>query len=732
MPLHHGFSPDIPPHPGLRSIPDGAGDDPAARDVVEVAVVAQEATAVWLCLREDDGAERRVPLRHQVHGIWFDQVADVPPGTPYCFRADGPWEPSRGLRHNPAKRLLDPFGVVVTGTVTPGPELFAHQVDEHLQAVDGGAHRSEVDSGDAVPWNLVPDDRALGRTFDWGDDAPPFTPWRDTVISEGHVHGLTATHPEVPEELRGTYAGLAHPAVIEHLVALGVTAVELLPLHAKADELHLMARGAENYWGYNSLSWFAPHPGYAATDDPMGVADEVRGMVKALHAAGLEVILDVVYNHTAEESSAWGPTYSWRGLDAPLYYRLDDVGRDVDHTGCHNTVDTTRPETLRLVLDSLRHWVTSFHVDGFRFDLASALGRDVSGTWTRNHPLLLALRTDPVLSRVKLVAEPWDVSPGGWQTGSHPPPMAEWNDRFRDAVRGFWLTGGTSVSELATRLSGSSDLFDHHGRLPTSSVNFVTAHDGFTLHDLTAYDHKHNLDNGEDNQDGTDANHSANHGTEGPVPDTPAGARIAAARRRTMRNLLATTLLATGTPMLTAGDEFGRTQGGNNNLYTLTDATRHLAALDWEWEQWQADLVATTRRLVELRRRFHAIGHHAFFAPFTPGDGSTDPGGGLRAGWFTATGAPLTGSDWADASARTLQMVLIGEDGPASEAVVVALHAGGPGELVVPVVDGWPTAHREWSSAWEHPDHPDDDADPQPGEALALDGPTVIVWSLHP
>ena len=251
-----------------------------------------------------------------------------------------------------------------------------------------------------------------------------------------------------------------------------------------------------------------------------------------------------------EESSAWGPTYSWRGLDAPLYYRLDDVGRDVDHTGCHNTVDTTRPETLRLVLDSLRHWVTSYHVDGFRFDLASALGRDVSGTWTRNHPLLLALRTDPVLSRVKLVAEPWDVSPGGWQTGSHPPPMAEWNDRFRDAVRGFWLTGGTSVSELATRLSGSSDLFDHHGRLPTSSVNFVTAHDGFTLHDLTAYDHKHNIDNGEDNQDGAGANHSANHGTEGPVPDTPAGARIAAARRRTMRNPVSYTHLTLPTILL--------------------------------------------------------------------------------------------------------------------------------------------------------------------------------------
>ncbi len=752
-------------------MPEGAAADPGAQDVVEVAVVARGATAVWLCLREDDGGERQVPLRHRVHGIWFDQVPDVPAGTPYGFRADGPWEPTRGQRYNPEKRLLDPFGTVLDGTVTAGPEIFAHAVDDQLAPVDGGDVRSTVDTGDAIPWNLVPDDRAEGRDFDWGDDSPPRVPWRDTLVAEGHVHGLTAAHPEVPEELRGTYAGLAQPPVLEHLASLGVTAVELLPVHAKADEQHLMRRGAQNYWGYNALSWFAPHPGYAATDDPLEVADEFRGMVRAMHEAGLEVILDVVYNHTAEESAAGGPTYSWRGLDAPLYYRLDDVGRDVDHTGCQNTVDTNHPETIRLVLDSLRHWVEEFHVDGFRFDLASALGRDAAGAWSRKHPLLLALRTDPVLSRVKLIAEPWDISPGGWQTGSYPPPMAEWNDRFRDATRSFWLNGDVGVSEMATRLSGSSDLFDHHGRLPTSSVNFVTAHDGFTLHDLTAYDHKHNEENGEDNRDGNDNNRSWNHGVEGPTPDTPEGRAVAAARRRSMRNLLATTLLATGTPMITAGDEFGRTQNGNNNLYTLTDANRDQAALDWDWDQWQSDLVETTRRLVELRRRFHAIGHHTFFEPYTARDTSRATGhdGGQHpddvtawtpsAAWYTAAGNALADTDWGDRTSRTLQMVLVPDDAPAPvitrteredaaedldrdgaadglpearTAVVVALHAGGPGEVVVPTVDGWPRARLEWSSAWEHPDYPADDADPQPGEALPVDGPTVIVWSLHP
>ncbi|SNC71776.1 glycogen operon protein [Kytococcus aerolatus] len=744
-----GPSPDIAPAPGLRRLSGPAAG--AAVDPVEVCVVAPDATAVWLCLQQPDGSERREPLRHRVHGAWFDHVQDVPAGTRYCFRADGPWDPTAGHRFNPAKRLLDPYGTVVTGEPRLGPEIFAHAVDDSLEPVDGGAQRSEVDSGDAVPWNVVPAD---GPAFDWQGDEPLRTPWRDTVVVEGHVQGLTARHPDLPEELRGTYAGLAHPAVLQHYRNLGATAIELLPVHAKASETELMARGHENYWGYNSLSWFAPHPGYAATDDPLAVVDEFRGMVRALHSAGLEVILDVVYNHTCEQSMAAGPTYSWRGLDARGVYRLDDVARDVDHTGCRNTVDTNDPDTLRMVLDSLRHWVTEYHVDGFRFDLLSAVARDERGAWRRDHPLLVALRTDPVLSGVKLVAEPWDVSPGGWQTGSYPPPFAEWNDRFRDATRDFWLTGAATISELATRFSGSSDLFDHHGRLPTSSVNFVTAHDGFTLHDLTAYDHKHNEANGEENRDGSDQNRSANHGVEGPVPDTEQGRVVAAARRRSMRNLLATTILATGTPMLTAGDEFGRTQGGNNNLYALTPENREDAALDWGWETWQTDLLETTRRLLELRRRFAAIGHQRFYAPWSPtpeGDAEQlaeqlsepldeqfgRPGGvaQVQAAWFAQDGQPMTGEQWADPARRSVTVALVPpadevEDGDEA-AVVIALHAGGAGEVVLPQLGDLTRATLEWSAAWEHPDHPDSDADPQPGQALPVSGPSVIVWSLR-
>ncbi len=426
--------------------------------------------------------------------------------------------------------------------------------------------RDDRDSAPFVPRSVV-----LADGFDWGDDRRPDVPWSQTVVYEAHVRGLTQRLPGVPEHLRGTYAGLAHPATVEHLTSLGVTTVELLPVHAFTHEPALARRGARNYWGYNTLSFFAPHAAYASVADPAAVLREVKGMVRLLHQAGLEVVLDVVYNHTAEQGRE-GATLSWRGLDNQAYYRLDDNGRDVDVTGCGNTLDLCHPRAVQLALDSLRYWAEQVHVDGFRFDLATALARGRDDAFDPDHPFLVALRTDPVLSRLKLVAEPWDVGPHGWRTGQFPPPMAEWNDRFRDTVRTFWLADaaraargepGHGVRELATRLSGSQDLFGVGDRGPLASVNYLAAHDGFTVADTTAYERKHNEANGEGNRDGHDDNRSWNHGVEGDS-EVPA---VVAARRRSIRSLLGTLLLSTGVPMLAAGDELGRTQGGNNNAY---------------------------------------------------------------------------------------------------------------------------------------------------------------------
>src|SRR6478672_8677354 len=478
---------DLPPPLGMTLVDGGAN----------FAVYAGHATSVEVCLFEEgdlDGTtERRIPLTERTHGIWFDFLEGVGPGQRYGLRVDGPWRPADGMRHNPAKLLLDPYARAIEGDVVWLPPVYAHRVDRSLEGDD--ELQSPENSAAFVPRGVVVDDR-----FDWGDDALPRRPLSETLVYEAHVRNLTMRHPDVPEELRGTYAGLCHPSVLRHLEDLGVTAVELLPVHAFTSEPELVRRGMRNHWGYNTMGFFAPHAAYAAASDPQGALDEFKGMVKLLHAEGIEVILDVVYNHTAEQSRR-GASLSWRGLDNRAYYRLDDRGHDVDVTGCGNTLDLRNAMVCRMVLDSLRYWVQECHVDGFRFDLAVALARGRSDEFDPDHPFLVALRTDPVLSRVKLIAEPWDVGMHGWRTGQFPPPFSEWNDRFRDAARTFWLGDlrgqegghpGHGVRELATRLAGSQDLFGARDRGPVASVNYVASHDGFTVTDLTRYNVKHN------------------------------------------------------------------------------------------------------------------------------------------------------------------------------------------------------------------------------------------------
>jgi isoamylase len=686
---------------------------------VDVAVLAAHADRVELCLfdpapagtgtqrrnerRNERRVERRVELTGFTHGVWHDHVPHVPVGTRYGLRVHGGWDPVRGLRHNPAKLLLDPYARAIdlpTSGASPGrrltlvPELFGHVVDDDLRG-DPGVRDDRYSAG-VAPLGLV--------TAPGGSQAThPYVPWSDTVIYETHLRGLTRRMPGIPQALRGTYAGLGHPATIQYLLDLGVTTVELLPVQAIADEEQLARRKRPNYWGYSTLGFFAPDPYYAAADDPSAVVAEFRDMVAALHGAGLELVLDVVYNHTCE-GGLTGPTLSWRGLDAATYYRLDGQGGHIDTTGCGNSLNFAEPRVLQLTLDSLRYWVGELGVDGFRFDLAPTLARGRDG-FDPDHPILIAMRTDPVLAGAKLIAEPWDLGPHGWRTGQFPVPFAEWNDRFRDSVRDFWLidaaraahhepSGG--VRDLATRLAGSADMFTAL-RGPLASVNFVTAHDGFTLADCATYNGKHNEDNGEDNRDGTDNNHSWNHGVEGPTDDEA----VAADRRRSVRNILGTLLIAAGVPMLLAGDESGRTQGGNNNAYCLDDET---AWLDWDLDQSRTDLLDTVRHLVAIRRDHPVLRQELFFAgrPVHP-DGTKD------LAWFAADGSEMNHDRWHDPGQRVLQMylhaVVPGPDGRHLDGslLVVVQGSAEPVEVRLP---GRSWAHQLellWDSACDRP-----------------------------
>ncbi|WP_433500527.1 glycogen debranching protein GlgX [Sphaerimonospora sp. CA-214678] len=610
-------------------------------------VFSEAAERVELCLFDDDGVESRVDLPEVDGFVWHGYLPGIMPGQRYGLRVHGPYRPEHGHRCNPAKLLLDPYGKAVEGSVRWNESLFSYYF------ADPG-RLNAADSATYMPKNVV-----VNPFFDWGDDRPPRTPYHETVIYEAHVRGLTMRHPGVPEEQRGTYAGLAHPAVLDHLLSIGVTAVELMPVHQFVPEHAMVARGLTNYWGYNTVAYLAPHNAYSSSGQRGEQVQEFKAMVRALHEAGIEVILDVVYNHTAE-GDHMGPTLSFRGIDNVAYYRLRDEDRRyyLDYTGCGNSLNVRSPHALQLIMDSLRYWVQEMHVDGFRFDLAAALARELHDV-DRLSAFFDLIQQDPVISQVKLIAEPWDVGPGGYQVGNFPPLWTEWNGKYRDAVRDFWRGSARTMPEFASRLSGSSDLYATSGRRPVASINFVTCHDGFTLTDLVSYNRKHNEANGEDNRDGTDDNRSWNCGVEGPTDDP----QIVGLRKRQRRNFLATLFVSQGVPMMAAGDEFGRTQHGNNNAYCQDN---EISWVDWSLAETESDLLEFVRRLAEFRRGHPVFRRRRFFR------------GRVREGvrdivWLTPAGEEMTDGDWDTGYAKSLAVFLngdaISEPGPRGERI---------------------------------------------------------------
>ncbi|MCS3842692.1 glycogen debranching protein GlgX [Microbacterium sp. AK031] len=640
-----------------------------------------------------DWVTDEVDLERGSDDVWEVTTDLLPPGTRYAIRVGGPHGP--GNTFNPETLLLDPYA-------------------KGLAQGDGYEE-----------WRSV----VIVDGFDWGDSRKPGIPLDRTVIYEAHLKGMTKRHPDVPPALHGTYAGLAHPTMIEYFHSLGVTSIELLPVHAFVPEPRLLERGLTNYWGYNTLNFFTPHAAYATEDarkeGPEAVLAEFKGMVKLLHEAGLEVILDVVYNHTSEEGIG-GPRSSLRGIDNAHYYRQQPDGVYVDTTGCGNTLNTATDAGARLALDSLRYWAQEMQIDGFRFDLAAALGRDENHEFTPEHPLLTAIRDDPALQNVKLIAEPWDVGLGGWQTGNFTAGWQEWNDRYRDRVRNFWLSdidyarrasAPVGIGGFATRLAGSSNTFSED-RGPLASVNFITAHDGFTLRDLVSYDVKHNEANGEDNRDGADMNRAFNHGVEGPTNDPV----IRAARRKAMRNLLGTLLLSAGIPMLTAGDEHGRTQRGNNNAYAHDS---DLTWLSWEHEDWQNDLRAHVSTLTRLRRENPALrpSRYARLGEHTPNASVMD--------WYNQDGETMEQAQWTDPGNRTLQYAAASTpvDEQANRILLVVHGTEAPIDITLPMVEDATRFVSLWSSADEHPDVPSETF--SPGDVLATAGTSMRLFRVE-
>jgi glycogen operon protein len=622
-----------------RPYPLGATFD---GDGTNFAVYARHAEKLELCLFDPADATReirRARLHEKTGHVFHAYLPGIRPGTLYGFRAHGAYEPEAGLRFNPAKLLVDPYARAISGEVDFQGPVFGYP----RGAPEEDLARDERDSAAAMPKAVV-----VGNHFDWGDDRRPDTPWHRSVIYEVHVKGFTARHPEVPPELRGTYLGLASPPAIDHLVRLGVTAVELLPAHEFVDDPFLRARGLRNYWGYSTLGFFAPEQRYARGSRGEQVG-EFRAMVKALHAAGIEVILDVVFNHTAEGNHL-GPTLSLKGLDNPTYYRLlEETPRYYwDTTGCGNSLDTTEPQALKLVMDSLRYWIEEMHVDGFRFDLAVTLARD-PGNFDERSRFLTAVHQDPLLEKVKLIAEPWDLGPDGYKVGEFPVRWSEWNGKYRDVVRRFWKGDENVAPEMGYRLTGSADLYAAAGRKIYASVNFVTAHDGFTLRDLVSYERKHNEANGEENRDGTDENHSWNCGVEGETDDP----RVLALRDRQVRNLLATLLVSQGVPMITAGDEMGKTQGGNNNAYCQDN---EISWLDWDLDDRRRALLGFTRRVIRLRLAQPVLQRRRFFRGSALWDSSLKD-----LAWFRPDGAEMTEEDWKKPFARSVAFLLGGD-----------------------------------------------------------------------
>ena len=618
------------PYP-LGATYDGAGTN--------FALFSSVAEHVYLCLFDDSGAERRVELTEKDADVWHAYLPYVGPGQHYGYRIDGPYEPASGQRCDVSKLLLDPYAKAISGQVTPSASLYSYSFDDP----------DKRNTDDSAPVTM----RSVVTTpyFDWGHDRPPGHPYHETIVYEAHVKGMTRLNEKVPEHLRGTYAGLAQPAVIEHLTRLGITALELMPVHQFVNDTHLQERGLSNYWGYNTIGFFAPHNAYAAHGQDGQQVQEFKSMVKSMHAAGIEVILDVVYNHTAE-GNHMGPTLSFRGIDNASYYRLvdGDPAHYFDTTGTGNSLLMRSPAVLQLIMDSLRYWVTEMHVDGFRFDLASTLARQFHEV-DKLSAFFDIIHQDPVLSRVKLIAEPWDVGEGGYNVGGFPPLWSEWNGKYRDTVRDFWRGEPSTLGEFASRITGSSDLYQYSGRTPVASVNFVTAHDGFTLHDLVSYNGKHNDANGEDNRDGDSNNRSWNCGAEGETDD----AAVLDLRRRQVRNFLATVLFSQGVPMICHGDELGRTQGGNNNAYCQDN---EITWIDWDLDEQERDLLDFTSKMVKLRRDHPVLRRRRFFKGIAGHGGESERN---EIEWLRPSGEHMTEQDWATWYARAMTVYLNGD-----------------------------------------------------------------------
>ncbi|MEV5710934.1 glycogen debranching protein GlgX [Actinoallomurus sp. NPDC052274] len=601
---------------------DGAGTN--------FALFSEAATRVELCLFDDEGEETRLDLPERSGFVWHGYLPTVGPGQRYGYRVHGPYDPRGGQRCNPAKLLLDPYAKAVDGEVDWDEPLFSYRFGDT-------SARNDDDSARHMPKSVV-----INPYFDWMSDRHPRTPYHETIIYEAHVKGLTRLNPDIPEEQRGTYAGLAHPAMVDYFKDLGVTAVELMPVHQFVHDDVLLQRGLSNYWGYNTIGFFAPHNGYSSTGQLGEQVQEFKLMVRTLHEAGIEVILDVVYNHTAEGNHL-GPTLSFRGIDNANYYRLVDGAPEyyMDTTGTGNSLNVRQPHALQLIMDSLRYWVTEMHVDGFRFDLASALAREFHEV-DRLSAFFDLVQQDPIVSQVKLIAEPWDVGEGGYQVGNFPALWTEWNGKYRDTMRDYWRGVEGRLPEFGSRFTGSSDLYADDGRHPIASVNFVTCHDGFTLHDLVSYDGKHNEANGEDNRDGADDNRSWNHGVEGETDDP----EIIALRERQKRNMLTTLLLSQGVPMISHGDEAGRTQRGNNNVYCQDN---ELSWMDWSDSPTNEVLRAFVRRVTELRREHPVFRRRRF--PTGEGDVL----------WYATSGRPMSDADWQTPYAKAVTVFLDGD-----------------------------------------------------------------------
>ena len=618
----------------LGSTYDGAGTN--------FALFSDIADKVELCLLDKENNETRVELTEVDANIWHAYLPGIQPGQRYGYRVHGPYDPANGHRCDPSKLLVDPYSRAFDGEYDGDPSLFSYDITDP-ENPDG---RNTEDSLGHTMKSVV-----VNPFFDWGDDKSPKTPYHETVIYEGHVKGLTMTHPDIPENLRGTYAGLAHPVIIDYLQDLGITALELMPIHQFFQDDRLRELGLRNYWGYNTLGFFAPQQDYAAATKPGGAVSEFKGMVRAYHEAGIEIILDVVYNHTAE-GNHMGPTIAFRGIDNAAYYRLvdGDPRHYMDYTGTGNSLNVRHPHSLQLIMDSLRYWVTEMHVDGFRFDLASTLARELHDV-DRLSSFFDLVQQDPVVSQVKLIAEPWDVGEGGYQVGNFPPLWTEWNGKYRDTVRDFWRGEPATLGEFASRLTGSSDLYSNNNRRPTASINFVTAHDGFTLNDLVSYNEKHNEANGEGGRDGESHNRSWNCGVEGPTDDP----EINALRAQQRRNFLTTLLISQGTPMISHGDELGRTQNGNNNVYCQDN---EISWLDWSKYEENQDLFQFTKRLIELRKEHPVFRRRQFLAGGPLGDESAH----RDIAWLATDGKLMDQADWDFYFGKALMVFLNGQE----------------------------------------------------------------------